>query len=95
MRVRLTVNVSDAERYIIAQYFNRYERDSTPRPRSRATRAQTASFTRAALFLALKDHRDAMRGRSAKVVERLMTGRIRAVQHVLIPARERNGNLFE
>lgn len=71
MRVRLSVDVDDLDRYLIARHFRTAEGG---KPRTRATRAQVRRFLIVALNTVLGDQAQAARGRAKGVVRRLKAG---------------------
>lgn len=87
MRVRLTVEVDDRDRYVIAKYFG--DTDS-----ARATRSQTRGFVAAALRSAVREHGDALRGRQRAVVVRLASGESRTLGEELREPSEKQLSLL-
>lgn len=67
MKVRLTLTVDARTRYVVSRYFGD--------KRTRATREQVRAFAEGALASAVREHADALRGRSRLVAARLAEGR--------------------
>lgn len=53
MKVRITLDVSPHDRYVIAKYWRGHDGE---KPRARATRKQVARFAQASLKTAVADH---------------------------------------
>jgi hypothetical protein len=93
MKVRMTLDISEAERYLIATYF-RDHGEVAQRGRMRATRAQVKRYIEAALKLALRERRDGANGRTRTIAARIALGAVLdAGERIERPA-ERTGNLF-
>ena len=87
VKVRLTLDVGDYERYVIAKYFGEASTEVKDRERYRATRKQVTRFTYAALRSAVRDQKERLRGRQRTIAQRLADGK--AVGETLAPPRER------
>lgn len=76
MRVRLTLDVSEHERFVVAKYFApASEAGSVDRYRLRATRKQVQRFVLAALAKAIKDQTNDLPARSRSAARKLAEGR--------------------
>ncbi len=67
MKVNLTVELDDRDRYVIAKYFGI--------PEARAVRRLCREFVRGAVRTAVREHQDALRGRQRASARRLAAGR--------------------
>jgi hypothetical protein len=72
MRVRLTLDVDDLTRFVVARYFRAIQNDG--RKRTRSTRAQVRLFAQAAMRDAVSDRIAAMDSRGKAVARRLIRG---------------------
>ena len=88
MRVRLTLEVDDHQRFVIAKFFAPAAAGKTDRQRTRATRAQVKRFVLAALRKAVKDQAQELPSRRSRTIaQRLENGsRKRANTGELLPA---------
>lgn len=66
MKVNLTVELDDRDRYVISKYFGL--------PKSRAGRAKCREFIRGAVRTAVRENADALRGRQKAAARRLAEG---------------------
>lgn len=73
MRVRLSLDVDDRDRYVIAKYYGALRGHATGSRivRTRATRAQVRTFVAGALRSTVREHAEAFRGRQRTIVRRL------------------------
>lgn len=71
MKVRLTIDVSEHDRLVIAKFFAAAAPPGRDRTRTRATRAQAKQFVRSALRTVVKDYADDLRGRTRGAASRL------------------------
>jgi len=67
MKVRLTVDLDDRDRYVIAKYFGVTS--------ARATRKQAKEFVQGAVRTAVREQGSALRSRQRSTVKRLETAR--------------------
>lgn len=72
MRVRLTLDVDDLTRFVVARHFRAIQNDA--RGRTRATRLQVRLFAQAALRDAVGDRLATMGGRAKATARRLALG---------------------
>lgn len=95
MKVRVTLVVDAADRYLIATYFRDVQ--AAEKKRRRASRAQVRLFTHAALALALKDRAEApTTSKRVRTIARRLRARIGEPDRpILEPPQERNRRLFE
>jgi hypothetical protein len=70
MKVRLTIEVGDRARFVVAKYWAPVS-SGADRTRTRASRAQVRRFIEAALRTAINDQAAALRGRSRATAKRL------------------------
>lgn len=88
MRVRLALDVSEHERFVIAKYFApASDAGSVDRYRLRATRKQVQRFVRAAIAKAVKDQANDLPARSRSAARKLAEGRS-AVETLARPKEE-------
>lgn len=73
MKTRLTLNVDDHARLVIAKYFAPVSHGAD-RTRTRATRAQVRRFAEAAVATAVREHATVLRGRTLAAAYRLLSG---------------------
>lgn len=83
MKVRLLLDVTELDRYLIARHFRRTELDGG---RTRATRSQVRRFAEGALGAAIRDQAESARGRAKGVVGRLRDPQRDDAREVLKPA---------
>lgn len=94
MKTRITLTLSDYERYVIARYWGVAATEAKDQKRPRATRNQVRAFAHAAIKAAVKEQADAMRGRQKSTVERLKQGKPEPDNVLeLVRPRERQPNL--
>lgn len=86
MRVRLSIDVDERDRYVIAKYFG----DGV-----RATRLQVRQFTTGAVRSAVRANADALRGRQRSVARRLEAADGSDLVDELTPPREHQLNLLD
>lgn len=76
MKVRITIDVDDYARFVIAKYFAvAAAKDTTDGQRVRATRAQVKRFLTSALKTAIKEQEDGLRGRTRGAARKLREGK--------------------
>ncbi len=71
MKVRLTLDVGDFERYIIAKYFSRAPEQANDKRRLRARLKQVVRFAQASLRAAVKEQAANLRARERATAQRL------------------------
>lgn len=94
MKVRLTLDVDAADRFVIAKFFaTAAASKSIDRRRLRATRAQVRWFAQAALRTHVGEQAERLRGKSRAVARRLLNGESvtpRELAETLPPAEQRS-----
>lgn len=94
MKVNLSVDVDDRDRYTIAKYFALCSEVPADRTRVRATRAQVRRFLKGALRSAIKEQVANLRGREKATAARLAEGPRAVVEtEELKPPREKQESL--
>ena len=95
MKVRLTLEVDDHQRFVIAKFFAPAAAGKTDRERTRATRAQVRRFAIAALRKVVKDQASELRSQRSRAAARRLTDGAQPVPLAdAIPSpREEQGNL--
>lgn len=92
MRVKITVEVDAADRYVVAAYFRPVATDKKDKVRSRATRAQVRRFVQGALRSAIKEQAGSLHGHTRATARRLREGRT-GEPEALVPPPEQQGSL--
>lgn len=72
MKVRITLDVDEYERFVIARYFGAAAADQKDRARPRATRAQCRRFARAAVRSMVREQAAGLYGRARTTAQRLL-----------------------
>lgn len=86
MRVRMTLDVDERDRYVVARYFGKGA--------VRATRAQVRAFAAGAFRYAVREHADAFHGRQRATVRRLAAGSPERGNAEIRPPAEKQLNLL-
>lgn len=92
MRVRVTFDVDDHGRYVMAKYFG--SKTARGQSRTRATRREVKEFIIGATAWAVREHANALRGRSRAAAKRLADGPRETVAPVAAPAEHQPSLLF-
>lgn len=77
MRTRLTLDIGDYERFVIAKYFSRAPEQPNDKLRTRARRKQVVRFAQAALRAAVREQAENLRGRERTTARRLANPQVK------------------
>ena len=88
MKVCLTLDVGDYDRYVIAKFFAPVETTAAGKSRLRATRSQVRRFAQSALATAVKMQAQDLPSRSRSTARRLEAGTARVHETLPPPSEE-------
>jgi hypothetical protein len=94
VKVRITVDVSEHDRLVIAKFFAAAASTPRDKARTRATRAQVKQFLKSALRTSVKDYATDLRGRSRAAAARLKLGSVTFDAPLLPEPREKQQRLL-